>query len=292
MEENEFNFKNEEQPPKKNYDWLKYVPAIIAAGFCVPLIGIIYDYVPKLLIAAAAAVLIVLIIRAMSERDKGIAVMKASDPQKVELCSDIKSLSFDISGGTFVINQGLNFSINGTDEKNFRSYIKNGVWHFESVNKSRIINPSADEYPITITLPQNFNSKKTSINLMGGRLLIYGMSAYNASVRNTAGVMDIRNLYAQKLDISCIEGDTRANAKTNGDVNINCTKGRLGIQLNCYPDSLDYDAKARSGKITIDDAVTENGTITADHGAGKKLSVLCEKGDTIVKFRQEAVNNA
>lgn len=260
---------------KVEFNWkAAAVTAAVAVG--VPVMNVIYDFIPFPLAAAIVLLSAAALIIALYD----IKRIKNSALAKPETCSDIKSIDFNLGAGNFVIRSADSFELETAQAV---SRISGGVWHIESGIRHDDTNGAVS----IIGIPHDFTAENAVIRLFNGNILIEHLAAFNTRLDVRSGSTQAKSIYARNLNAHCGSGSIDMTAAIHGNANIECGSGKITLDLNNAKDDFHITASPGQGRVTVGEheITGSQSRIDLNENAPFKINIRCGGGETAVNFK-------
>lgn len=260
---------------KGEFKW-KAAAVTVAVAVGVPVMNVIYDFIPFPIAAAIVLLSAAALIITLYDR-KRINNAAAAKP---ETCSDIKSIDFNLGAGNFVIRSADSFELETAQAV---SRISGGVWYIESGIKHNNTNGAVS----IIGIPRDFTAENAVIRLFNGNILIEHLAAFNTKLDVRSGSAQAKSIYARNLNAYCGSGSIEMTASIHGNANIECGSGKITLGLNNAKDDFHIIASSGQGKVTVGEheIVGFQSRLDLNENAPFQMNIRCGYGETAVNFK-------
>jgi hypothetical protein len=251
----------------------------------------------------------------------GYVIRKGERYSFDESYEGVKAITIDVQYADVSIREGDSFSIDARNllvDSEFTSQVSDGIWKIseKATNvvkvfglKLPLLTAYGDKYSpdIDITVPKGFEADKLIFNISAGRLqgenirartgsfsvdagelLVDGLVIPEGSDYNIGtGHLVISDLEAEDITIKCGVGDVELEGIVTGKNKVDCSIGRVKLELDAYEDDYSYEAETVLGSIYINGRSYHGAMREREFDGGNLgfFNLECEIGNISIDFR-------
>lgn len=149
---------------------------------------------------------------------------------------------------------------------------------------------AGDEPAARIKIPAGVTFRKADVQVKGGMLQIGQLYAEKLELETEAGVLEILDGDVQDLETECKVGEVTYQGRVDAHLEAECAAGDIRCILDGKKEDFSYKVEVKTGSVVIDGeettALNQEQAIDSP-GAVKKARLECKTGAIDVSFKQE-----